>query len=93
VLVEQRLTLRRGILISRCYQVCRDAGISPNFNLSESSRSSFATFSGLPGFTSLVVRGPNAKAYGERLVRFRVGLEDPDDLIADLDRALASVAA
>lgn len=45
------------------------------------------------GVTSLVVmpdldEAPNAKAYGDRLVRFHVGLEDPDDLIADLDRAL-----
>jgi cystathionine beta-lyase len=50
------------------------------------------------GVTSLVVtpdvaEAPQAKTYGERLVRFYVGLEDPDDLIADLDRALESAGA
>lgn len=43
------------------------------------------------GVTSLVVMpdpadGPHAR-YDGRLVRFHVGLEDPDDLIADLDQA------
>jgi len=45
------------------------------------------------GVTSLVVlpdldEAPNAKQYGERLVRFSIGLEEPRDLIEDLDRAL-----
>jgi cystathionine beta-lyase len=44
------------------------------------------------GVTSLAVtpdldEAPNARAYGERLVRFSIGLEDPDDLIGDLDQA------
>ena len=30
-----------------------------------------------------------AKEYGDRLVRFYVGLEDPDDLIADLESAFS----
>jgi cystathionine beta-lyase len=45
------------------------------------------------GVSSLVVTpdlddAPNARAYGERLVRFSIGLEDPRDLIEDLDQAL-----
>jgi len=44
------------------------------------------------GVTSLVVlpdldEAPNAKQYGERLVRFSIGLEEPRDLIEDLDQA------
>jgi len=44
------------------------------------------------GVSSLVVtpdlsEAPNAQIYGERLVRFYVGLEDPDDLIRDIDEA------
>jgi cystathionine beta-lyase len=44
------------------------------------------------GVSSLVVtpdvaEAPNAAAYGDRLVRFYIGLEDPDDLIADLEQA------
>jgi cystathionine beta-lyase len=44
------------------------------------------------GVTSLVVtpdlqEAPNAQLYGDRLLRFHVGLEDPDDLIRDLDQA------
>ncbi len=44
------------------------------------------------GVTSLVVtpdltEAPNAQIYGDRLVRFHVGLEDPDDLIRDLEQA------
>jgi cysteine-S-conjugate beta-lyase len=31
----------------------------------------------------------HAKEYGDRLVRFYVGLEDPDDLIADLESAFS----
>lgn len=47
------------------------------------------------GVTSLAVtpdvnEAPNARAYGDRLVRFYVGLEDPDDLINDLDQAFRS---
>jgi cysteine-S-conjugate beta-lyase len=39
------------------------------------------------GVSSLVVtpdldEPPNARSYGDRLVRFYVGLEDPDDLFA-----------
>ena len=30
---------------------------------------------------------PNARVYGGRLVRFYVGLEDPVDLIADIEQA------
>jgi cystathionine beta-lyase len=45
------------------------------------------------GVSSLVVtpnleEAPNAKVYGDRLVRFYVGLEDPADLINDLEKAL-----
>jgi cysteine-S-conjugate beta-lyase len=44
------------------------------------------------GVTSLVVtpdlaEAPNARAYGDRLVRFYIGLEDTNDLIADLRQA------
>ena len=44
------------------------------------------------GVTSLVVtpdltEAPNAQAYGDRLARFYIGLEDSDDLIDDLERA------
>jgi len=44
------------------------------------------------GVSSLVVtpdltETPNAALYGERLVRFYVGLEDPDDLIGDIRQA------
>jgi cystathionine beta-lyase len=49
------------------------------------------------GVTSLVVTPnlnevPNARIYGDRLVRFYTGLEDPDDLIQDLDQALNGIA-
>lgn len=45
------------------------------------------------GVTSLAVpwfelRRDHGPAYGGRLVRLNVGLEDPDDLVADLDQAL-----
>ena len=47
------------------------------------------------GVTSLVVLYPNLdrpdKKYGGRLVRLNVGLEDPSDLIADLDQALGLI--
>ena len=48
------------------------------------------------GVTSLVVTpalegAPNAKVYGDRLVRFYVGLEGPADLIHDLEKALLSI--
>jgi cysteine-S-conjugate beta-lyase len=48
------------------------------------------------GVTSLVVtpdlnEAPNARVYGDRLVRFYTGLEDPDDLIHDLEQALGSI--
>ena len=44
------------------------------------------------GVSSLVVtpdpnEAPNALAYGGRLVRFYIGLEDPDDLVADIEQA------
>ena len=44
------------------------------------------------GVTSLVVtpdltEAPNAQIYGDRLVRFYIGLEDPEDLIQDLEQA------
>jgi len=44
------------------------------------------------GVSSLVItpdldEAPNARAYGDRLIRFYVGLEDPDDLIGDIDQA------
>ena len=49
------------------------------------------------GVTSLVVVYPNldraGQDYGGRLVRLNVGLEEPSDLIADLDRALRTMDA
>jgi cystathionine beta-lyase len=49
------------------------------------------------GVTSLVVVYPNldrpGRPYGGRLVRLNVGLEEPSDLIADLDQALKSMDA
>ena len=44
------------------------------------------------GVSSLVVMpdtvaAPNAWRFGDRLLRFYVGLEDPDDLIGDLQQA------
>ncbi len=47
------------------------------------------------GVASLVITpdleaAAHAKAYGDRLVRLYVGLEDPDDLIADLESAFSS---
>lgn len=44
------------------------------------------------GVSSLVVtpdltEAPTARIYGERLVRFYVGLEDAEDLIGDLEQA------
>ena len=44
------------------------------------------------GVSSLVVipdttEAPNARRYGDRLLRFYVGLEDAGDLIADLQQA------
>jgi len=44
------------------------------------------------GVSSLVVtpdltEAPNARVYGERLVRFYIGLEDADDLISDVEQA------
>ena len=44
------------------------------------------------GVSSLVVtpdldEAPNARSYGDRLVRIYVGLEDPDDLIGDIEQA------
>jgi cystathionine beta-lyase len=49
------------------------------------------------GVTSLVVVYPNldrpGRPYGGRLVRLNVGLEEPSDLIADLDQALNSMDA
>ncbi|MGH9346203.1 MAG: cystathionine beta-lyase [Vicinamibacterales bacterium] len=49
------------------------------------------------GVTSLAVtpdltEAPNARMYGDRLVRFYVGLEDPEDLIRDLEGALRGSA-
>jgi cysteine-S-conjugate beta-lyase len=49
------------------------------------------------GVASLVVMPdlhevPNARVYGERLVRFYTGLEDADDLIHDVEQALSAVA-
>ena len=48
------------------------------------------------GVTSLVVAYPNidrpGQDYGGRLVRLNVGLEEPSDLIADLDRSLSAMA-
>ena len=46
------------------------------------------------GVSSLVItpdltEAPNARVYGERLVRFYVGLEDAGDLISDLERRFA----
>lgn len=32
--------------------------------------------------------GSNARAYGHRLVRLNVGLEAPEDLVADLRQAI-----
>jgi cysteine-S-conjugate beta-lyase len=47
------------------------------------------------GVTSLVVLYPNLdrpdKKYSGRLVRLNIGLEDPSDLIADLDQALGPI--
>jgi cysteine-S-conjugate beta-lyase len=49
------------------------------------------------GVTSLVVVYPNldrpGRPYGGRLVRLNVGLEEPSDLIADLDQALNTMDA
>jgi cystathionine beta-lyase len=49
------------------------------------------------GVTSLAVVYPNldrpGRPYGGRLVRLNVGLEEPSDLIADLDQALNSMDA
>jgi cystathionine beta-lyase len=49
------------------------------------------------GVTSLVIVYPNldraGQDYGGRLVRLNVGLEEPSDLIADLDRALRTMDA
>jgi len=47
------------------------------------------------GVTSLAVtpdltEAPNAQVYGDRLVRFHIGLEHPDDLIRDLEQAFRS---
>ena len=44
------------------------------------------------GVASLIVtpdldEAPNARAYGDRLIRLYVGLEDPQDLIADIKQA------
>ena len=44
------------------------------------------------GVSSLVItpdlaEAPNARVYGDRLVRFYIGLEDPDDLIRDIEQA------
>ncbi|MGA8620753.1 MAG: cystathionine beta-lyase [Candidatus Sulfotelmatobacter sp.] len=44
------------------------------------------------GVSSLVVtpdptEAPNVRVYGERLVRFYVGLEDADDLVSDVEQA------
>ena len=51
------------------------------------------------GFESLVVTGDPqladrrvAKTYGGPLVRFHIGLEDPEDLIADLRAGLDALA-
>jgi hypothetical protein len=35
---------------------------------------------------------PNARVYGDRLVRFYTGLEDAEDLIHDVEQALSAVA-
>jgi cysteine-S-conjugate beta-lyase len=50
------------------------------------------------GVTSLVVtpdldEAPNARPYADRFVRVYVGLEDPDDLIADLAQAFSGETA
>ena len=50
---------------------------------------------GWGGVTSLVMPWPAPPSrgdvdYGDRLVRFSLGLEAPEDLRADLERALAS---
>ncbi|MBW9108968.1 O-acetylhomoserine aminocarboxypropyltransferase/cysteine synthase [Microbacterium trichothecenolyticum] len=49
-----------------------------------------------PATTTHVLRDSQqlaASGIGEGLLRLSIGLEDPDDLIADLDQALASVTA
>jgi cystathionine beta-lyase len=47
------------------------------------------------GVTSLVVSYPNlsrpGESFGGRVVRFNIGLEEPEDLIADLRRALQRI--
>ena len=49
------------------------------------------------GVTSLAIPYFNAKRkvwlYGHRLVRLNIGLEEPEDLIADLDKALSEMSA
>jgi cystathionine beta-lyase len=49
------------------------------------------------GTTSLVMIYPDLKRadadYSGRLVRLNVGLEEPDDLIADLGKALATIVS
>lgn len=49
------------------------------------------------GVTSLVAlpdttESPNTREYGDRLLRFSIGLESTDDLIADLESAMTTVA-
>jgi cystathionine beta-lyase len=48
------------------------------------------------GVTSLVAlpdltESPNARAYGDRLLRLSIGLESTDDLIADLEAAMSAL--
>ena len=49
------------------------------------------------GVSSLVMsydlHSPKRPAYGSRIVRLYTGLEDPDDLKADLEQALATIAS
>jgi cystathionine beta-lyase len=46
------------------------------------------------GFESLVLTYPRVPGWtGNRLIRFHVGLEDPADLIADLERGFKAMAA
>jgi cysteine-S-conjugate beta-lyase len=50
------------------------------------------------GVTSLaiapdVTEAPNARAFGDRLVRFYVGLEATEDLVGDLEHAFRGLDA
>ena len=74
--------------LSRCTEKGRPSERLPLFRLGYSCG----------GVTSLVItpdltEAPNASVYGDRLVRFYTGPEDPKDLICDLEHALHAIDA